>query len=183
MKPVRCPCCRLRIEGNHVWGHRNCAACGAAFSIRRHHFWTMYVLALVVSGGIAFAIGNRGTALSSLAILLVLPTFWGMLQINLRLFPVRIEIVRAGWTPGDSDRDRELEQEFDRLRELDPVIGDAESETPAPALEESTDNSPGQIKLSIRKDSTVTFEGFAIALALTALLAYHVYMAIEPHLN
>jgi hypothetical protein len=123
IKPVRCPSCRLRIDGKHVWIHRSCAACGAVFKIRRHYFWTMYVLAVVASFGIAFAIGNRGTALSSLAVLLVLPTFWGMLMIKLRLFPVDIEIVREGWTPGDSDRDRELEHEFELLRELDPLVG------------------------------------------------------------
>jgi hypothetical protein len=65
IKPVRCPCCRLRIDGTHVWIQRNCAACGALFTIRRAYFWTMYVLALVVSMGIAFALGTRGTALSS----------------------------------------------------------------------------------------------------------------------
>ena len=139
MRPVRCPSCRLRIDGNHVWVQRNCAACGAVFKVRRHYFWTMYVLALVVSGGVAFAIGNRGTALSSLAGLLVLPMFWGMLMINLRLFPADIKVVREGWTPG------------------------------------------GRLPLSTPKDPPVTFEGIAIAVALTALLAYHVYTAIEPH--
>ena len=72
------------------------------YSKCRHYFWTTYLLALVFSGGIAFAIGNRGTALSSLALLLVLPTFWGILMINLRLFPVDIKVFREGWTPASS---------------------------------------------------------------------------------
>jgi len=67
------------------------------------------VLALVVSGGIAFAIGNRGTALSSLAILLMLPTFLGMLVISLRLFPPDVDVAREGRATGDSDKDRELD--------------------------------------------------------------------------
>ena len=62
MKPVRCPCCRLRIDGEHVWVYRSCVVCGAALRIRRRFFWTTYVLAFVASGGIAFAVGNRGTA-------------------------------------------------------------------------------------------------------------------------
>jgi hypothetical protein len=49
----------LRIDGRHVWDHRNCAACLAEFGIRRQYLWMTYVLALVVSVGIAFAIANR----------------------------------------------------------------------------------------------------------------------------
>jgi hypothetical protein len=48
-------------------------------------------------------------------------------------------------------------------------------------LVESTDNPPGRLPLSTPKDPPVTFEGIAIAVALAALLAYHVYVAIEPH--
>jgi hypothetical protein len=181
IKPVRCPCCRLRIDGTHVWIQRNCAACGALFTIRRAYFWTMYVLALVVSMGIAFALGTRGTALSSLAILIVLPTFWGMLMINLRLFPVDIAIVREGWTPGDSDEDRELERDFEMLRELDAVVGGAETEAPAPIHEESTDSARGgRLPISTPKDPPVTFEGITIAVALTALIGYHMYVVFEP---
>ena len=183
MKPVRCPCCRLRIDGNHLWIHRNCAACGAAFRIRRLYFWTMYVLALVVSGGIAFAVGNRGTALSSLAILLVLPTFWGMLVINLRLFPPDVDVVREGWTPGDSDKDRELEGLFELLREVDPVLGREEPEAPASMLEDSKDGAPGRLPLSTPPDPPVSLEGIAIAIAVSVLLAWHLYAALEPHMN
>jgi hypothetical protein len=183
MKPVRCPCCRLRIHGNHVWVHRNCAACGAVFRIRRHYFWTTYVLALVVSFGLAFVIGNRGYALSSLAFLLVLPTFWGMLMINLLLFPADIEVVREGWTPGDSDKDRELEGVFELLREVDPVLGLEEPEAPVSMLEESKDNAPGRLPLSTPPDPPVSLEGIAIAIAVTALVAWHLYAALEPHIN
>jgi hypothetical protein len=183
MKPVRCPCCRLRVDGEHVWIHRNCVACGAVFRIRRRYFWTMYLLALLASFGIAFVIGNRGNSLSSLALLLVLPTAWGMLMINLRLFPVDLEVVVEGWTPGDSDSDRELEREFELLRELDPVLGWPNSGTHAPVLEKPTDSAPGPLPLSTPKDPPVTFEGIAIAVALSALLAYHVYVAIEPHIT
>jgi hypothetical protein len=140
----------------------------------------MYALAVAASFGIAFAIGNRGTALSSLAILLVMPTFWVMLMINLRLFPVDIGIVREGWTPGDSDSDRELDREFELLRELDPIV--SWPEVPAPILDESTESAPGRLPLSTPKDPPVSFEGIAIAVGITALLAWHVYMALEPYL-
>lgn len=183
MKPVRCPYCRLRIDGEHVWVYRNCVACGAVLRIRRRYFWTTYILALVASLGTAVAVGNRGEALSSLAILLGLPIFWGMLMINLRLFPADIDIAVEGWRPGDSDEDRELEREFESLRELDPVLGWAKSETPPPTLEKSVDSPTGPLPLSTPKDPPVTFEGLAIAVALLALLAYHVYVAIEPHIS
>ena len=94
MKPVRCPCCRLRIDGSHVFFHRSCPACGAGFRLRRRYLLTTYVLALAISGGIAFATGNRGSALISLASLLIFPTFWGMAVINLLLSPVDVAIVR-----------------------------------------------------------------------------------------
>jgi hypothetical protein len=183
MKPVRCPCCRLRIDGNHVWIHRSCAACAAVFRIRRHYFWTTYVLAVVVSLGLAFAIGNRGSALGSLAFLLLLPTFWGMLMINLRLFPADIAIVREGWTPGNSDNDRELEALFELLRELDPVLGSEEPEAPSSLLEESKDIARGRIPLSIPPDPPVSLEGIATAIAAAALVAWHLYAALEPHIS
>src|SRR5262245_16812850 len=156
IKPVRCPGCGLRIDGNHVWTHRGCLACGAAFRIRWPYFWSVYILALVASFAIAFAIGNRGNALSSLAILLTFATFWGMLMMNLRLFPMDIEIVAVGWTPGDSDRDRELEREFELLRELDPVLSGPKWETLAPVLEESADGVPGRLPLSTPRDRPAT---------------------------
>lgn len=183
MKPVRCPCCRLRIDGRHVWDYRNCAACGAVLKIRRHYFWTTYVLALVISGGIAFAVGNRGTALSSLAVLLVLPTFWGMLMINLRLFPADIDVVREGWTPGDSDKDRELEAVFESLRELDAVLGHEEPEAPALMLDASKESAPGRLAFSTPADPPISLEGIAIAIALATLVAWHLYAALEPHIN
>ena len=183
MKPVRCPCCRLRIDGNHVWGHRTCAACGARFRIRRYYLLAMYIPALAASFGIAFAIGNRGHALISLALLLVLPTFWAMLTINLRLFPADIGVVREGWTPGESDSDRELERAFELLRELDPVLGWPEPEMPARMPEESTPAAPSRLPLSTPKDPPVTLEGIVIAVGFAALLAYHVYVAIEPHVT
>lgn len=119
MKPVGCACCRLRSDGRHVWNYRNCAACGAVLKIRRHYFWTTYVLALVISGGIAFAVGNRGTALSSLAVLLVLPTFWGMLMINLRLFPADIA------PSGDRTSDRHGQTGQDPHRVAHSLLGRA----------------------------------------------------------
>ena len=180
MKPVRCPCCRLRIDGHHVFFHRTCAACGARFRLRRRYFLTTYVLAVAVSGGIASATGNRGTALTSLASLLLFPTLCGMVLTNLWLSPVDIAIVQEGWTPGDSEEDQELEREFELLRELDGVIGLAESESPAPLPGASTDD--GRLPLSVPRDGPITFEGIAIALAFAALVAYQVYLAVEPHL-
>jgi hypothetical protein len=180
LKPVRCPSCRLRIDGRHVWDHRKCAACGAVVRIRRLFLLTTYVLALVISVGIAFAVGNRDDALLSLVVLLVVPTLWAMVMVSIRLFPVDIEIVRAGWTPGDSDADREIERQFELLRQVDAVLGTAE--VPAPGLEALTDDDPGgRLPLSAPLDPPVSLEGIAIAIACTAMLAYHIYTALEPH--
>ena len=183
MRPVRCPCCRLRIDGQHVWDLRKCPVCGAIFTIRRHYFATTYLLALVISGGIAFAIGNRDTALISLAFLLLLPTFWAMLMISVRLFPLDIKVVREGWTPGESDEERELESVFEALREVDPVFGGEEPEVPAPALPESNEDAPGRLPLSTPAAPPVSLEGIVIALMFAGLLAWHLYTALEPHFN
>jgi len=181
MRPVRCPCCRLRIDGQHVWDYRNCAACGAVFTIRRQYFASTYLLALVISGGMAFAIGNRGTALLSLAMLLLFPTLWAMVMIGVRLFPLDIAVVREGWTPGESDADREIEGVFESLREMDPVLGGEEPEVPAPALTESNDSTPGRLPLSAPVDPPVSLEGIVIAIMFAGLLAWHLYVALEPH--
>jgi hypothetical protein len=183
MRPVRCPCCRLKIDGKHVWDHRNCAVCRAEFTIRRRYLVTTYALAVFNSSGIAFAIGNRGTALASLAALLLLPTFWVMLAISLRLFPLDIEVVRGGWTPSESDEDRELERTFEVLRELDPVVSGPEPEVQAPMLAESRDGELGRLPLSAPVDAPVSLEGIVIAIAFAALLAWHLYAALEPHID
>jgi hypothetical protein len=181
MRPVRCPCCRLRIDGQHVWDNRNCAACGAVFAIRRGYLATTYVLAVVISGGVAFAIGNRDAALGSLAVLLLFPTLWAMVTISVRLFPLDVAVVREGWTPGDSDEDRELEGTFELLRELDLVLGGAEPDVPAPVLPESRDDAPGRPPLSSPVSPPISLEGIVIAIGFAALFAWHVYAALEPH--
>jgi hypothetical protein len=140
---------------------------------------TTYVLALVVSSGIAFAIWNRGAALISLAMLLLLPTLSGMALINLWLFPIDIAIERQGWAPGASDVDQETARALELLRELDPVIGVAEWEPPDPLLGAARDDAPGRLPLSMPKRPSITFEGVGIALAFAALLAYHLYTAFE----
>jgi hypothetical protein len=183
MRPVRCPCCRLRIDGKHVWDHRNCAACLAVFKIRLRFLVTTYALAVAISGGLAFAIGNRDVALVSLAGLLLLPTFWAMLAISVRLFPLDIEVVRGGWRPGESDEDRELERSFDRLREIDPILGGPEPEAQAPMLAEPHDGAPGRLPLSAPLDPPISLEGIVIAIAFAALLAWNLYAAFAPHIG
>lgn len=179
-RPVRCPCCRLRIDGQCFWDHRRCPACGATFRVRRYYFSTLYLLALVASIAIALAVGNRGAALASLAGLLLFPTLFAMVAISRRLFPPDIEVVVPGWSPGESEDDRELEREFELLRESDPVISLDESLAP-PAIEAPENDSPGRAPFSTPKDPPVTLEGVVIAIAFAALLAYHLYTAIEPH--
>jgi hypothetical protein len=173
----------LRVDGDYVWSHRRCAACGATFRIRWLYVRTIYVLAHVSSFGIAFAVGNRGHALIALALLIVLPICWGMLMISLRLFPVDIDVVGAGWTPGDSEADQELASEFAMLRELDAVVGWAEPEASPPTPVDSSASPAGRPPLSTPRDTPITFEGVAIAIALAALLAYNVYIAVEPHVT
>jgi hypothetical protein len=178
MKPMRCPCCHLRNDGRHIWAYRNCLACGAQFRIRRLYFLTTYILAVAFSVGLASAVGNRGAAFSSMAMLLVLPTFGVMWVVNLVLFPTDVELIREGWTPGESEADRE----FELLRALDPVLGRGELDTPALVPVESTDETRGRLPLSTPREPPVTLEGIAIVIAVTGLLAYHVYTAIEPFL-
>ena len=181
-RPVRCPGCRLRIDGQYFWDHRRCPACGATFRVRRYYFSTLYLLALVASVAIAHAVGNRGTAFTSLAVLLLFPTLFGMVAISRRLFPPDIDVVVPGWSPGDSEDDREIEREFELIRQSDPVIGPAESPAP-PAIDPPENDSPGRSPFSTPKDPPVTLEGVVIAIAFAALLAYHLYTAIEPHVR
>lgn len=183
MKPIRCPSCRLRNEGQHVWAYRACVACGARLRIRRLYFLTTYLLAVVVSFGLAFAVGHRGTAFFSLGVLLVLPTFWVMMLINLRLFPTDVQLDREGWTPGISEADLELEREFEALREIDPVLGRLEPAMFSSEPADLTSEAPGRLPLSTPKDPPLSLEAIAIAVAVAGLLAYHFYAAIEPFLR
>ena len=182
MKPVRCPGCRLRIDGQHVWDRLTCPACDAVVNIRWHYVWTLYGLALAVSGAALYAFGVRGQPLASVTLWVTLPTARAMLAVSRRLNPPDVQIVAAGWTPGDSDDDRELELQFERLRELDVIVGPAPWEAPPPALGEWRDDS-GKSPLTALKGPPVTVEGVLVVIALGALLAYHVYVAIEPHIR
>lgn len=177
MKPVRCPGCRLRIDGEHVWDRLNCPACTAVFKIRGHYVWSLYALALAVSGATVYAFGARGHPLVSVTLWVTLPTARAMLAISRRLFPPDLEVVAAGWTPGDSESDQEIEQEFERLRELKAIVGPAPWDTPPPALGEWKDDTPGRSPFASPKGPAVTVEGVFIALILAALLAYHVFVA------
>lgn len=182
MQPLRCPCCHLRIDGNHVWAYRECAACGAVFRIRRRYFWTMYVLAVVVSFGLAFVVGNRGYALSSLASLLVLPTLWRMLMVNLRLFPAGVEVAREGWTWRfrQRPRTRGRVRAAARTRRCLRSGGAGSAGVDARGLERQY---PRTAALSTPPDPPVSLEGIAIAIAVAALFAWHLYSALEPRID
>jgi hypothetical protein len=178
LKPVRCPSCRLLIDGAYVWAHRRCVVCGSTFRIRWFYVWTLGLLAYVISLGLAYAVGKRGHGLAALTGLAALPVFWGMVVISLRLFPPDIDVLVPGWSAGDSDADRELEAELDALRELDVVVGWEEPAVLAVAPDDAPGTSSGRLPLSMPKDTPVTFEGIAIAIALAGLLAYNVYLAV-----
>jgi hypothetical protein len=181
MKPVRCPGCRLRIDGEHAWDRLSCPACGTVFNIRWFYVGSLYVLALTVSGATVYALGVRGHLLASVALWVALPTARAMLAISRRMFPPDLEIVAAGWTPGDSEDDQEVEQEFERLRELNAIVGPAPWDAPPPALGEWKDDTPGRSPFAPLKGPPVTVEGVLLVIALAALLAYHLYVAIGPH--
>jgi len=150
--------------------------------IRRHFIVTNYVLALVISVGAGYAVGNRDEALVSLTLLLWFPVLWGMVLVSFWLFPIDVAMVRPGWTPGDSEVDRELERLFASLRERGVVIRSTTPELPAPEPDALTDDAPGgRLPLSTLKDPPVTLEGVMIAIAVTAVLAYELYTALEPH--
>jgi hypothetical protein len=178
MKPVRCPCCRLLIEGEYVWAHRRCVVCESTFRIRWFYVWTNGLLAYVISLGIAYAVGKRGHALAALTGLAALPVFWGMVTISLRLFPPDIDVLHRGWTPGDSDADRALEAELETLRSRDVVFGWAEPATGPAGPDDVDEMAPGRMPLPVPRDAPITFEGIAIAVALSGLLAYNVYLAV-----
>lgn len=174
MKPVRCPHCRLRIDGQHVWDRLDCPACTAVFKIPGHYVWTVYGLAVALSAATIYAFGVR-RQLPSLMLLIGLPAGRAMLAINRRLFPPDLEVVDPGWTPGESEFDQEIEQQFERLRELEAVVGPAPWDTPPPALGEWKDDT--RSPFASPKGPSVTVEGVVIVLILAALLVYHVFVA------
>lgn len=63
-----------------------------------------------------------------------------------------------------------------------PVLGREEPEAPASLLEESKDIPPGRLPSPHRR-TPVSLEAIAIAIAVTALIAWHLYAALEPHIS
>jgi hypothetical protein len=183
MKPVRCPICRLRIDGQHVWDRLTCPACEAVFRVHWSYVGTLYGLALAVSGATVYALGVRGRLFAYVTLWVTLPTARAMLAISRRVFPPDLEVVAAGWTSGDSEEDAEIEGQFERLRELDAIVGPAPWDSPPPALGEWRDDTPGRSPFAPLKGPAVTVRGVIAILALAALLAYNVYLAIEPHVR
>ena len=181
LKPVRCPGCRLWIDGEHAWDRLSCPACGTVFKIRWFYVGMLYVLALAVSGATVYALGVRGHLLASVTLWVTLATSRAMLAISRRLFPPDLEVVAAGWSPGDSDEDQAIEQQFQRLRDVDAIVGPAPWDTPPPALGEWRDDTPGRSPFAPMKGPPVTVEGVLLVIAMAALLAYYLYVAIEPH--
>lgn len=177
MKPVRCPGCRLRIDAWHVWNRLSCPACEAVFQIPGHYVWTMYALGIALSAATLYALVGVRRQLPSLILLVGLPTARAMLAINRRLFPPDLEIVEPGWTPGDSEDDQEVERQFERLRELEAIVGPAPWNVPPPALGEWRDDTPGRSPFAPLIGPSVTVEGVVLALVFAALLAYNVYAA------
>jgi hypothetical protein len=178
-KPVPCPCCRLLIEAEHVFGYRSCAACGASLRLRRRQFVTLYLLAMVVSVLLAYMAGNRDLALGALATLLWMPTFFAMVVISLRLFPLDVGVVAPGWTPGDAEADQDIARRFEALRKVDAVIGSKEHDT----VQLTEDESTGRVRLplSAPRKGSLTFEAVALILAAVALVLFALYVALEPH--
>jgi hypothetical protein len=167
-RPVRCPCCRLRIDGRYVFAYRRCVMCGSIFTLRFGYVWTNGALGFVGSLGLGYALGNQG-----LGALLALPVSLGMAAVSLWLFPLDVSLAVPGWTPGDSDADREVEASLHAVRERGLVFGYEEPETA-----NLPDTTPGRTPFSTPGDRPVSFEAIAVGFAFAVWLAYMVYWAV-----
>ena len=77
-------------------------------------------------------------------LLLAIPVLFGMVFVSLRIFEMPVQVVVPGWTPGDSEEDRAVEDTFEVLRELDVVL-ERDDPEPLPPTDTGADGTRGRL--------------------------------------
>jgi len=91
-KSGRCPACGETISWQRwVGGRFYCPNCAIGLRLRPAYFSVLYCVALVLVSLGVYALGFRGLGLLSIVVLALLPVYWLVIFINVRIFPVDLE--------------------------------------------------------------------------------------------
>ncbi len=87
-----CPGCGALVS----WQHRAaagfyCPTCSIGLRLRPAYFALLYCIALFIVAVVVHALGFRGSGHLGLVMLALWPTYWLVLFVNLRIFPVDLE--------------------------------------------------------------------------------------------
>jgi hypothetical protein len=148
----------------------SCPACGCGLRLRRRYFRALYTISYAIAVLIAYFLGFRDDALYAAGILSVLPVYFIVTTLNMRLFQPEVEIsgeFRGILHPGEPQ---------DPSLPAEPIVlGEAKSRT-------STKDPSGhtvwaRLRAFSRPD---TLEGWVIYLGFVSLLAYNAYLVAAP---
>jgi hypothetical protein len=91
-KSAGCPACRQQI---HSWwwsaGEFFCPHCRIGLRLRKAYFKTLYAIAVVLVILLADLLGLKGSGLMGVALFALFPTYWLVVFVTLRVFPVDLE--------------------------------------------------------------------------------------------
>jgi hypothetical protein len=171
-KPGRCPVCHVPIPW-HLWSSDRfyCPNCDALLRLRRSYFVALYgVTILLVYLGV-YALGFRGMSSWSLVAIALLPAYWLVVFINLRIVPVDIEAT--------FDFGAEL---HGRRAAVGISIVDVE--------EDDRDWAPAEAPVAVDREprlvvikQPVSITGALVAALLIAFTGYHIWRATTVVIN
>jgi predicted RNA-binding Zn-ribbon protein involved in translation (DUF1610 family) len=90
--PVVCASCGVPISWRYADTEFSCPACGCGLRLRRRYFRALYLMSYALAMLIAYAIGFRDDALGAAGVLALLPVYFIVMTLNMRLFPPEVEI-------------------------------------------------------------------------------------------
>ena len=167
---MTCASCGVQISWRYAGNEFSCPTCGCGLRLRRRYFRILYVISYGIAVFAAYTLGLREDALFATAILAVLPVFNVVTVLNMRLFPLEVEIsgeFRSILHPGEPE---------DPSLPADPVIlGVPRSAT---SIEEPVVDSGKALFRQLAQPHSI--EGWAILLAFLALMVFMFYLAAEP---
>jgi hypothetical protein len=167
-RPLICPACQSVIPWHRVRARTiACLHCGTHLQFRKSYFGALYWLALAIALMTVFRLGIYSPIAIVLPLVLLIPTFYVMLFITLRIFPPDLE-------PSDDYRAV--------LWGVPPPEADAEAGADSNS-EKPEDVRPAGFRSATRPREHWTLEGTVIAIAGGLFAVFYTYLAAEPALQ
>jgi len=172
-RPGRCPACHAPIPW-YIWSTDRffCPNCDTLLRLRKSYFLALYGVTILLVYLALYALGFRGSSSWSLLAIALLPAYWLVVFINLRIVPVDIEA-----TP-----DFRVELYGKRAVVSNQLLSSEE--------EEEADWAPIEAAVAVEREprlvvikQPVSITGALVAALLIAFAGYHIWTATTAVVN